>query len=43
MSKRTSISQMVQVVSMEEVAINDGSTSFQSAEVSGAQYCELRF
>lgn len=39
----TSICQIVQVVSMLDVPISDTSTSFQSADVSGAQYSEERF
>jgi len=32
---------MVQVVSMEEVPIRDGSVEFQSKDVKGAQYSEF--
>ena len=38
-----SISQMVQVVSMEEVPMRDGSVSFQSNEVRGAHDSRLLF
>lgn len=39
----TSICHIVHVVSMLEVPIRETSTSFQSADVSGAQYSDDRF